>query len=563
MRTPVAFTLTIGSAALAQSIPISMVAHSDRAYPGLPPGATILQMTNPPVLGPDAQVAFVAPLSAPGGAPDALCLETATGPLTLTRVGLTIPGDPSGATVGTIERPLSLGAGRVGTLFHMFPTSGNGHTAYYIASASALTPIVAFNQAAPVPSPVGIFGNIAYQAWNGGFTAFACPIVDQSGAMLADALWYGVPGSLQALAIQGSPAPGFPGQSFLQLLASEGSLVMNDSGSTAFPASVGNGGAFHLFGGTPGNLRLIARAGQAVTGGTLSNLASPSIDAAGDVAFTALLVSPSGNRQGIWISSASSFTPVAQHGDPAPGTTAVFDRVPYNLPAFDLDDTGRFAFIGSLTGPGVTAQNNMGLWRGVPGNARLIARMGDPAPGMPAGVVYDFLGAPYAMNSRGQLVFQAYLAGTGVTSINNIALFYADPDGRVAPIVRRAQTITASAEPITIYSFAFLGTPGGQDGLPACLSESGRFAFSADLSNGPGGVSAGSAALTAQLPDACYANCDSSTTAPVLNVADFGCFLDRFAAADPLANCDLSTAPPVLNVNDFLCFLNRFAAGCP
>ena len=61
----------------------------------------------------------------------------------------------------------------------------------------------------------------------------------------------------------------------------------------------------------------------------------------------------------------------------------------------------------------------------------------------------------------------------------------------------------------------------------------------------------------------CYANCDGSTTPPVLNVLDFSCFLNRFAAGDPYANCDGSTNPPVLNVLDFACFLNRFAAGCP
>jgi hypothetical protein len=61
----------------------------------------------------------------------------------------------------------------------------------------------------------------------------------------------------------------------------------------------------------------------------------------------------------------------------------------------------------------------------------------------------------------------------------------------------------------------------------------------------------------------CYANCDNSTAAPVLNVADFTCFLQRFAAGESYANCDGSTAQPVLNVADFTCFLQRFAAGCP
>jgi hypothetical protein len=70
----------------------------------------------------------------------------------------------------------------------------------------------------------------------------------------------------------------------------------------------------------------------------------------------------------------------------------------------------------------------------------------------------------------------------------------------------------------------------------------------------------------------CYANCDSSTTPPILNVEDFTCFINEFAAAQSLpheqqlthyANCDQSTTPPVLNVEDFTCFINAFAQGCP
>jgi len=64
-------------------------------------------------------------------------------------------------------------------------------------------------------------------------------------------------------------------------------------------------------------------------------------------------------------------------------------------------------------------------------------------------------------------------------------------------------------------------------------------------------------------PPPCYANCDGSTTPPVLNVADFICFLNKYAAADPYANCDNSTTPPILNVSDFICFQTKFAQGCP
>jgi hypothetical protein len=65
--------------------------------------------------------------------------------------------------------------------------------------------------------------------------------------------------------------------------------------------------------------------------------------------------------------------------------------------------------------------------------------------------------------------------------------------------------------------------------------------------------------VTLRVVNACYANCDGSTGTPVLNVNDFVCFSQRFAASDPYADCDRSGG---LNVNDFVCFQGAFAAGC-
>jgi hypothetical protein len=86
------------------------------------------------------------------------------------------------------------------------------------------------------------------------------------------------------------------------------------------------------------------------------------------------------------------------------------------------------------------------------------------------------------------------------------------------------------------------------------------------------GAGFGMAARLTRPAPACYANCDQSTTPPVLNAGDFTCFLSQFRADGslPLAgqiaaysNCDQSTTAPVLNAGDFTCFLNRFRAGCP
>jgi thermitase len=88
---------------------------------------------------------------------------------------------------------------------------------------------------------------------------------------------------------------------------------------------------------------------------------------------------------------------------------------------------------------------------------------------------------------------------------------------------------------------------------------------------GQGRLHIGAASAAAAAGPSCYANCDHSTATPLLNIADFSCFLQAFAAASALpasqqvshyANCDLSTTEPVLNVADFGCFLQRFAAGC-
>jgi hypothetical protein len=83
--------------------------------------------------------------------------------------------------------------------------------------------------------------------------------------------------------------------------------------------------------------------------------------------------------------------------------------------------------------------------------------------------------------------------------------------------------------------------------------------FTGNVNNVTGwdNVSVGPAAV------GCYPNCDNSTTAPILNVQDFTCFLQRYAAGDSYANCDNSTTAPVLNVQDFTCFLQSYAAGCP
>jgi hypothetical protein len=107
---------------------------------------------------------------------------------------------------------------------------------------------------------------------------------------------------------------------------------------------------------------------------------------------------------------------------------------------------------------------------------------------------------------------------------------------------------------------AAVATNTGSSTLTISHADASSPRFCCIVTNSCGSTCSAPATLTVQ-PGG-YANCDHSTAAPLLNVADFSCFLQKYASGDPYANCDGSTAAPALNVADFSCFLQRYAAGC-
>ncbi|MFN0132966.1 MAG: GC-type dockerin domain-anchored protein [Phycisphaerales bacterium] len=108
-----------------------------------------------------------------------------------------------------------------------------------------------------------------------------------------------------------------------------------------------------------------------------------------------------------------------------------------------------------------------------------------------------------------------------------------------------------------------LAMPGMLDYFASAVAIDGAYAAGGCLNREGPTMNAGAAYVIPLAACACEANCDASTGVPVLNVADFICYLNRFAAGDAYANCDGSTTPPTLNVADFICYQNKFAAGCP
>ena len=129
------------------------------------------------------------------------------------------------------------------------------------------------------------------------------------------------------------------------------------------------------------------------------------------------------NDKGIWATrSDGSQRLVAREKSPAPGTgpEGFFGSLSRGSgPTFGgrilIDDDGEVAFraylLQDLQGTGeVTKSNNTGIWTEQAGSGlELLAREGDPAPGMPSGMVFDNLLYDPIGNENGQVAFYALL----------------------------------------------------------------------------------------------------------------------------------------------------------
>lgn len=229
-------------------------------------------------------------------------------------------------------------------------------------------------------------------------------------------------GLLRTVAITGDQAPSaLPGVEFASIF---GDVALNENGEVAFRTTLGrdgvgfsNGNAIYSDGGQAG-LRLVARTGEQVPGlpsGVLfgSNFANPNLNTTGQVAFENQLAGvdvTNRTSRAIFVGSeAGGLDLVARGGDPVPG-----------MPGFDygfylggnlLNSSGVVGFVADVLGPGTTSRNLGALFTKETGRpARLIVREGDAIPGsLPGEGVDVFFGT--VLNESGHLAFSTILDG--------------------------------------------------------------------------------------------------------------------------------------------------------
>ncbi len=278
--------------------------------------------------------------------------------------------------------------------------------------------------------------------------------------------------TIRVVALTGQEAPGTGGAVFtaFDTVAELKSPSLNDMGEVAFygefdgPAVTGGSGVF-----TSG--ALVARTGDSApgAGGAVYTAFEGDIalNNAGETAFRARVVAPAVtnvNDEGVFTSGAL----VAREGDVAPGTGgATFSWDPVNAFVFGdptIDDAGQIAFRARLGGPGVTDDNDRGIFA----SGALVVRTGDVAPGT-GGAVFSDLGDP-ALTASGEAAYHARLDGPGITNANETGFFTSD-----GPLVRRGDAVP------DIGGAVFTGFVG----IRPALNDAGEQAFVGRV-GGPG-----------------------------------------------------------------------------
>ena len=267
------------------------------------------------------------------------------------------------------------------------------------------------------------------------------------------AIFYGQPGNVQKLFWESEQAPDMPEGVVIADLLTAGENF-SETGWIAFTPGLAGPGIEPgvndraLFVGPPGDFQKVLQGGDQAPGcdpGVYIDVGYGTsfggrLSDKGTLYVSGYLAGPGvtgANDRARWIGTRDNLELVYREGMQAPGCEpgVVFtsaDSIVHN-------DAGQIGFRGSLIGPGVTSENDMGHWLGGPGTLTKIARMGDQVPEMADGVTWmTVAGAGAGTNSPGEsgdsggpgdVAEPGIIQGSGVTEADDYVLFLGDGDG--------------------------------------------------------------------------------------------------------------------------------------
>jgi hypothetical protein len=219
----------------------------------------------------------------------------------------------------------------------------------------------------------------------------------------------------------------------------------------------------------------------------------PAQNDSGQVGFTATLTGPGVtglNDLGVWVDRGSGLELVAREGSPAPGTGPDVNFA-IRFSERVMNSRGEMAFVGALSGTGVTILNDTGIWSEGGGQGlRLVARSGDPAPDLPGQVIGSIQAADGpVLNSSGMAAFVAPIGDF----MGPLAIFAQDRSGVLRLVARQGGVLDVSDDPLasdfrTVSQLAFANHSGNEDGRRSGFNNLGQVAFYASFTDGSSGI---------------------------------------------------------------------------
>lgn len=282
-------------------------------------------------------------------------------------------------------------------------------------------------------------------------------LVSAAGLLALAGLAPAQPGEYRVVAMQGEPAVG-AGTGVVFGSADFASAAINDAGQVAFKAGLagpgvdsGNDVGVWLKG--AGTLEMVARKGEPAPGCgpgvVFESLGGPRLNEAGIVGLSAILSGPAvdeTNDVALFAYRGGTLELVAREGDPAAGIAdATYAQVRFG----GLDSAGRIVFGAPLAGPGVTADNDTGLWIGAPGDVVLLAREGDTAPTEPPTIFGPLPVGEIATNDAGHV---AFVSGNAIWS---------NRGGTLEPVITAPQALSDGTSLVGLPGTPLLNDAGG------------------------------------------------------------------------------------------------------
>lgn len=478
---------------LAAPLSIDPVVLSTDFSIGFPTGSRFSSL-NAPSVNDSGDVAFAASVFTSLPSPQGQGVwKTSSGQLSLVAAGFEpLPGTPAGsgffglANSGVFINELG------DVAFHAKWNAVNWE-GIWVTQNAQLTLAARNGSASPSGFSYSTFSSATFNDL--GEVAFRATL--NSGTQISPGVYAGKPGALRSIIRIGEQIPDLPAGHVLYLPSvvqtnrnGTVSLYGEMYGPPAIPFENSRG----LFQSATSGFQTVVQGGASApgmpTGTIFLDFLRHSMNLNNDEGFVARLRTSSGDEPQAVFGMRSGVPYLAALGESsAAGTSGIFEE----FVSVVTSASGEVAFNGRLRSGvgGVTNFTSRGIWTNVGGSLRLLARAGDPAPGLPGFIIGETTEGAVAMNSSGQIVFTASASGPG--QANRVGVWMTDPyTGDAVPVLLQGQTYDldpgVGSDLRTLSEFSRPFGTNGQDGSYTSLNERGELALRLDFTDGTHGI---------------------------------------------------------------------------